>query len=232
MLIGPLTNRELRAWARPVPTCRPGHACAVSVTPGRMVLACFASYTMREGSSHVTAEAALLRRAKAYDPEALADLYDRYAPRMYAYIYRRVGDAALAEDLTSELFVRVLRAIQSNRAWSTSFTAWLYRIAHNLVVDSYRRRPVVPSVALDETPDIPDENDPADVVQTSQDSERLRSALNHLTLEQQEVLTLRFGEGLTARRTAQIMQKTTGAVEALQRRALAALRRILAGEGT
>ena len=71
---------------------------------------------MGEGQkSHVTAEPALLKRARAYDPAALAELYDRYAPKMYAYIYRRVSGAALAEDLTGELFLRVLRAIQNKR---------------------------------------------------------------------------------------------------------------------
>ena len=142
----------------------------------------------------MTDEGSLLQRAKAYDPEALAELYDRYAPRMYAYIYRRVGDAALAEDLSSELFLRVVRSIRTERAWSTSFGAWLYRIAHNLVANWHRDRS------------------------------------RRLTPEQQEVLTLRFGEGLTAAETAQIMNKSTGAVEALQHRAVASLRRILAGD--
>ena len=85
-------------------------------------------------------ELSLLERAKLYDDAALAELYDRYAPRIYAYIYRRTSDAHLAEDLTGDAFVRVLQAIQSERFWHTSFQAWLYRIAHNLVVDHYRRQ--------------------------------------------------------------------------------------------
>jgi RNA polymerase sigma-70 factor (ECF subfamily) len=178
----------------------------------------------------VTDEACLLKRAQTYDPDALAKLYDRYAPRMYAYIYRRVGDAALAEDLTSELFLRVLRAIQNERTWRDSFSAWLYRIAHNLVVDQYRRQSPAPILSLDEALLASDEGDPADVVEGDLARERLRRAIGRLTPEQQEALTLRFGEGLTARETARVMRKTTGAVEALQRRALAALRRMLKGE--
>ena len=98
----------------------------------------------------MTNETKLLERAKTYDEAALAELYDRYAPRIYAYIYRRVSDAALAEDLTGELFVRMLRAIRNERVWRTSFVAWLYRIAHNLVVDHYRQRPPAPLLAIDE----------------------------------------------------------------------------------
>ena len=179
----------------------------------------------------MTDEAAILNRAQAYDLEALAELYDRYAPRMYAYIYRRVSDSALAEDLTSELFVRVLRSIRDSRAWRGSFLPWLYRIAHNLVVDSYRRQPAVPPASLDEAPIISGEDDPLEAVQDAQARERLQAAIRRLTPEQQEVLALRFGEGLTAREVAEVIRKNTGAVEALQRRALATLQRILAGEG-
>lgn len=176
-------------------------------------------------------ERALLERARAYDPAALGELYDRYAPKMYAYIYRRVSDAALAEDLTSELFVRVLNAVQNEQAWRDSFVAWLYRIAHNLVVDTYRRR-LPPSLPLEDLPLESDAADPAEVVQEAVDRSRLRVAIGQLTSDQQQVLALRYGEGLTAKETARIVDKTTGAVEALQHRALAALRRILTREST
>jgi RNA polymerase sigma-70 factor (ECF subfamily) len=148
---------------------------------------------------------------------------------MYAYIYRRVGDARLAEDLTSELFLRLLSAVQSGRAWRNSFVGWLYRIAHNLVVDTYRRR-TPPQVALEDQPLASDEEGPADTVQEAADREALRAALGLLTTDQQQVLALRFGEGLTAKETARILNKTTGAVEAMQHRALASLRRILGKE--
>jgi len=143
-----------------------------------------------------------------------------------------VGDAALAEDLTAELFLRMLRALRSRRPWRTSFRAWLYRIAHNLVVDHYRRQSSISEVALDETLPIAGAGDPADHVETDRAYSELRSALNELTPMQQEVLALRFGEGLTARETGQVMRRTTGAIEALQHRALAALQRILAREDT
>lgn len=177
----------------------------------------------------MTEEGPLLERARAYDVEALADLYDRYASRMYSYIYRRVSDPAVAEDLTGELFLRVLRSIRNERAWRDSFSAWLYRIAHNLVVDHYRSQPPMPVQPLDDCLALSDV-DPAVTTEEALAGERLRAAIRRLTPDQQEVLALRFGESLTAAETGQIMEKSTGAVEALQHRALASLRRILAGE--
>jgi RNA polymerase sigma-70 factor (ECF subfamily) len=171
----------------------------------------------------------LLERAKQYDEAALGELYDSYAPRIYAYIYRRVGDAHVAEDLTGDVFVRVIQAIQSERFWHTSFHAWLYRIAHNLVADHYRRQPPAADLELDERL-VAAEDDPASAVAERLSHRRLRAAISRLTLDQQQVLVLRFGEGMTARGAAEVMDKSTGAIEALQHRALAALRRVLKKE--
>jgi RNA polymerase sigma-70 factor (ECF subfamily) len=174
----------------------------------------------------VTDERILLERAKQYDSEALGELYDQYAPRIYAYVYRRVSDAQLAEDLTGDVFVRVIRAIQSERFWSASFQAWLYRIAHNLVIDYYRRRPATTDLELDERL-VAAQGDLAFDVAERLSHGNLYLAISRLTPDQQQVLALRFGEGMTAREAAQVMDKSTGAVEALQHRALAALRRVL-----
>jgi RNA polymerase sigma-70 factor (ECF subfamily) len=108
----------------------------------------------------------------------------------------------------------------------------VYRIAHNLVVDQYRKRQPVPDLVLDESLLPSSEGDPAGIVENGQALEQLNAAIGRLTPEQQEVLALRYGEGFKAREVAQIMRKTTGAVEALQRRALAALRRNLMGDMT
>ncbi len=177
----------------------------------------------------MTNERTLLERAKQYDEAALGEIYDQYAPRVYAYIYRRVGDACLAENLTGDVFVRVIQAIQAERFWHTSFRAWLYRIAHNLVVDHYRRQPATVELELDEQMMASDDNT-ASIVTERLSNQILRVAINRLTPGQQQVLALRFGEGLTARETAKIMNKSIGAIEALQHRALAALRRVLAKE--
>jgi RNA polymerase sigma-70 factor (ECF subfamily) len=176
----------------------------------------------------VTYEHTLLEQAKQYDEAALGELYDHYAPRIYAYIYRRAGDAHLAEDLTGDVFVRVMQAIQSERFWHTSFQAWLYRIAHNLVVDHYRRQQAA-EMELDEGM-VAAEDDPAYAVAQRLSHQHLWAAINRLTPGQQQVLALRFGEGMTARKTAEVMGKGTGAIEALQHRALATLRRVLKEE--
>jgi RNA polymerase sigma-70 factor (ECF subfamily) len=170
---------------------------------------------------------ALLVRARQYDEAALAELYDCHAPRVYAYVYRRVGDPHLAEDLVGDVFVRVVEAIHSKRPWHTSFRAWLYRIAHNVVVDHYRRPQPVLCASLDKGWPSGVEESPRDPIGDTLDHQRLRAALHHLTQEQQQVLVLRFGEGLTIRETARVLHKTTGAVKALQHRAIIALRRIL-----
>jgi RNA polymerase sigma-70 factor (ECF subfamily) len=177
----------------------------------------------------VTSEQKLLERARAYDEDALGELYDQYAPLIYAYLYRRVHDAQLAEDLTGEVFVRVLQAIQSEQFWHTSFRGWLYRIAHNLVVDHYRKQPPVPMLALDEKL-VAAQGDPDSALAEKLSRQGLLAAISHLTLDQQQVLVLRFGEQLAAREVAEVMDKSVGAVEALQHRALTALRRILKEE--
>lgn len=177
----------------------------------------------------MTDERSLLEGARQYDEAALGELYDRYAPRIYGYVCRRVGDAQLAEDITGDVFVRMLQAIQSERFWQTSFQAWLYRIAHNLVVDHYRRGAKVNESSLDEQLLAAGVN-PAAAVENRLSHQQLDAALRRLTLDQQQVLALRFGEGMTAREVAEVVDKTVGAVEALQHRALAALRRILEKE--
>jgi RNA polymerase sigma-70 factor (ECF subfamily) len=156
-------------------------------------------------------------------------IYDEYAPLVYSYIYRRVGDAMLAENLVGEVFARVLSAIRSHQAWRTSFRGWLYRIAHNLIVDHHRRQPDDPVLQLEEGRVAAGE-DPADALREKASRERLLSAVQELTADQQQVLVLRFGEGLTAREVAKVMGKSVGAVESLQHRGLASLRRRL-GEG-
>lgn len=183
----------------------------------------------RESKRYVTNEHTLLERAKQYDEAALGELYDRYAPRVYAYIYRRVSNAHLAEDLTGDVFVRVIQAIQAERFWHTSFQAWLYRIAHNLVVDYYRRKPPAVELELEERL-VATEGDLISAVVRRFSHQRLHAVISYLTPGQQQVLALRFGEGLKVREVADVMDKSVGAVEGLQHRALAALRRVLEKE--
>jgi len=173
-------------------------------------------------------EQGLLERASRADPEALGALYDRYVDRIYNYIYHRVGQADLAEDLTAQVFARMLEAIREGRAWRTSFSGWIYRIAHNLVIDHYRRRGRAAFVELEEaSPLVSDEADPLRKVEARLESEHLRAALGKLTEEQAEVIALRFLDEFSIAEVAAMMNKTEGAIKALQYRAVLALRRVM-----
>ncbi|MGQ9493039.1 MAG: sigma-70 family RNA polymerase sigma factor [Anaerolineae bacterium] len=173
-------------------------------------------------------ETALLKRAREYDQAAIAEIYDRYSLRIYNYIYHRLGNALLAEDLTATVFLRMLEAIRSSRAWQTSFSGWLYRIAHNLVVDHFRAGHR-DDVSLDDWP-VAFHEHPADVAERSLTQQRLRAAISQLTEEQSLVITLKFLEGMSNAEIAQLMGKSEGAIKSLQFRALAALRRLISGE--
>jgi RNA polymerase sigma-70 factor (ECF subfamily) len=174
-------------------------------------------------------EASLLERAREYDQVALGEIYDRYSRKIHSYIYRHLGDVHLADDLTAEVFLRMLDAVQSAKFARTSLSAWLYRIAHNLVVDHFRSQHQRKTELWDERLRAA-VDDPTVVVEAQLAQQGLRAALSHLTQEQQQVIVLRFGEGLSAPQVAEVLDKSEGAVRALQHRALAALRRIMEEE--
>ena len=169
----------------------------------------------------------LLEQASRADPAALGVLYDQYSGKIYSYIYHRVGQVELAEDLTAQVFMRMLEAVSSGRSWQSSFSGWLYRIAHNLVIDHYRRRGRATFVDIDDASPISSEAEPFEVVEARLNGERIQAALSRLTDEQAEVITLRFIEGLNIAEVAALMDKTEGAVKALQYRAVLALRRVM-----
>ena len=173
----------------------------------------------------------LLALAKELDEAALSELYDRYELKIYSYVYRRTSDQALAEDLTAQVFLKMLEAIHNEKTWHSSFSGWLYRIAHNLVIDHYRARDRQKQVSLDDAPVMHDPgNNPVNAAEIQLDSEYLRSALRRLTGDQAQVVSLRFLEGYSFGEIAAMMDKTEGAVKALQHRAMATLRQLLVYE--
>jgi len=176
-----------------------------------------------------TPESQLLEQARDYDAQALAEIYDLYAGTIYRYLYRYVGDAAQAEDLTSEVFLRLLQVLNTRRAPREHLQRWLYRVAHNLAMDLFRERAKGASLDLDETLAATDDL-PATLVQKHQDREQLRAAIRQLSPDQQQVIILRFGEGLKIREVGQILSKSEGAVKVLQHRAVKRLRKLLASE--
>jgi RNA polymerase sigma-70 factor (ECF subfamily) len=170
-------------------------------------------------------EATLLEQIKQYDTVALAQVYDDYYDRIYRYVYGYLGQVNAAEDLTANVFFRLLRAVRRGKSPRTNLSAWLYRVAHNLVVDSFRRKSP-DELELAEWLES-DEVDPAQTAEHRLLMDRVRLALQQLTEGQQQVIMLKFFQGMDSREIAVIMGKTDGAVDALQHRALRALRKML-----
>ncbi len=171
----------------------------------------------------------LVCRAIQHDREAFGRLYDLYADRIYKYIYYRIGNATEAEDLTEEVFVKSWEAIGRFTWQERSLAAWLFRIAHNLVVDHFRgRRETIP---LEEwSPGQGEAPDPETAIERREILRALREAIGRLTEEQRQVILLRFIEGYSSQEVARIMGKSDEATRALQYRALASLQRLLGQE--
>lgn len=167
-----------------------------------------------------------LKKANALDRNTLGGIYDEYHPLLYSYIYRRVGDVEVARDLTADVFRRFLQAMANGNGPNEQLRAWLYRVAHNIVIDHYRRRRNWPESPLEER--LPsNDDDPDTTAEQRIRCDTVRSAMEQLTADQQEVVALKFLEGLTNAEVADITQRSIGAVKSLQHRALAALRRQL-----
>lgn len=179
----------------------------------------------REGCQ-VQQEESLVRRAQQRDQEAFAQLYEEYFDKIYRYVVIRIGNKAEAEDLTQQVFLNALRSISSFKWKGVPFSAWLYRIAHNLVVDFLRKRAKHTTDSLDGSEAVSGSN-PQLEVERKVDIERLLLATQRLTKLQHEVISLRFSGELSIAEAAKIMGKSQGAVKALQHSALAALRKTL-----
>jgi len=171
-------------------------------------------------------EKTLIRRAQAGDAEAAAALYHQHAEAIFRYLFFRVHDRATAEDLTSEVFLKMVEALPRFADRGAPFAAWLFRIAHDRMVDHHRRAAYRQTEALAETLEDHRPGPEAQAV-TRGETDHLREALGSLTDEQRLVMQLRFVEGYSLEDTARILEKTTGAVKAQQHRALRQLARIL-----
>lgn len=167
----------------------------------------------------------LLDGARRLDSRDLAAIHDRYYPDLYRYLLYRTNDEHTAEDLASEVFIRLLDILHAGRP-PTVLRAWLFGVAGNLIADHYRRQSRRPQVALsDELPALT--TDVESETGSRLAASAVRDALHHLTDEQQQVLALRFGDGRSIDDTATLMRKSVTAVKQLQFRAVAALRRHL-----
>ncbi|MBZ0290000.1 MAG: sigma-70 family RNA polymerase sigma factor [Anaerolineae bacterium] len=168
-------------------------------------------------------EQRLLGRAQQGDADAFAQLYRANVQAIYRYIYHRVNDVLLAEDLTGDVFTRALKSMATYRDQGKPFVAWLYRIAHARVVDYYRMSNRRPKESDVEAEPIPVNANMDEGILRRQAAKSLREAISTLTDEQQQVVILRFIEGQPIETVAEMMGKNANAIKALQHRALRAL---------
>ena len=174
-------------------------------------------------------EESLVRRAREHDQVALTQLYEENFDRIYRYVVLKIGERTEAEDITQQVFINALKSISSYKWKGAPFSAWLYRIAHNLVVDYLRRKTKKATVPLDESL-TKGGDDPVRQLENKLEIEQLAALTGKLTRAQQEVISLRFVGEMPIAQVAGIMGKSEGAIKALQHSAIVALRRVLVGE--
>lgn len=172
-------------------------------------------------------EAGLIARAKRGDETAVSQLYRRYAPGIYGYIASRVGDSAVADDLTSEVFLRALEGLPQFEYRDISIASWLYRIANARMADHFRQQARRRTVPLEERL-LPGQDGFDQEVEAHMKMEQLSEAIERLTAEQHQVILLRFVAGLKLKEVAYAMDKSTDAIKMLQLRALTRLRQVVA----
>ena len=175
-------------------------------------------------------EAELAHRASQGSGDAFSQLYVRYFDAIYRYVYYRTGHVAEAEDLTERVFLKAWEAMGRYEQRSCGFRAWLFRIARNLVTDHYRTRKE--TLALEDVPPSLEyeSTTPEGILTRQEDVRRLQAAIARLSEEQQQVIILRFIEGISHAEVATIIGKSVGACRVVQHRALAALHEILKDE--
>lgn len=173
----------------------------------------------------------LIRRAQRGDQVALTQLYETHFDRIYRYIVIKIGDRTEAEDMTQQVFLHALQSISAYKEKGLPFSSWLYRIAHNQVVDFLRKKAKHATIPLDESLPLPAaDGDPKYLVEKKMTIEEIVMATRELTAAQREVVSLRFAGELSITEVAGVMGKSEGAVKALQHSAIAALRKALVKE--
>jgi RNA polymerase sigma-70 factor (ECF subfamily) len=166
-----------------------------------------------------------LEGLKNLDSQVIGAVYDRYFADVYRFVYYKLNDEQVAEDISSDVFVRLLEAVKKKRGPDKNIKGWLLATASYAVADYLRQAYRRPMEVLSDA--MPDENASTltDEIDRREKVDSVQEAYAELTLDQQNVLALRFGDGYSLEETAKVMQKKVNAVKALQFRALAALQR-------
>ena len=166
-----------------------------------------------------------LKLAAQGDQEAFGVLYERYVSRIYSYIYYRTGNQHDAEDLTARVFFRALRHVENYKDRGLPLSAWLYRIAHNLVANWHRDNSRRNEVPLDEILLVQHGGDlPEVVLIENEEKEKLLKVIHHLPADRQQLILLKFGEHLSNAEIGRVMGRSEGAVKSLYHRTLLSLR--------
>jgi RNA polymerase sigma-70 factor (ECF subfamily) len=161
-----------------------------------------------------------------YNEATLANLYEEYYDKIARYAYTCIGDRAGAEDLAGEVFLRALESLKSYQERGIPMQAWLFKIAHNLVIDHLRKTAKRQTVPID-TVQIESDADPMTIADTNIEFEKVTVAMRQLTQQQREILRLRFFGGLTSKEVGDILNKSDGAVREMQRSTIEKLRKVL-----
>jgi RNA polymerase sigma-70 factor (ECF subfamily) len=173
--------------------------------------------------SQTSSESELVSCAKR-DPEAFGALYERYVDKIYSYVYYRTGNHHDAEDLTARTFYRALKHLHRYQDRGLPFSAWLYRIAHNLVANFHRDRSRRQVIALDEVSLVSPRPDAEGNLELEDNQKRLLRLIRRENPDRQQLLILKFVEQMSNREIAQIMGRSEGAIKSLYHRTLLALR--------
>jgi len=163
----------------------------------------------------------LVKRAIGGDFAAFGNLYGIYLDRIYRYVFYQVKDKMTAEDITEEVFLKAWKAINSCKGKEQTFSSWLYRIAHNRVIDIFRSQRKERTVEMETVAEL---NQPAVEIETELDHQEILNNLTDLPPNQRQVIILKFIEGLDNQEIGRIIGKSQGAIRVLQTRALAKLR--------
>jgi len=174
----------------------------------------------------VVAEWDIVRRGQRYEEDALQALYEKYYPRIYNYAFVQIGDVQAAEDLASDVMLKMIESIGKYQFKGLPFGAWVFRIARNRLIDLHRRRRRRGEVDLSETL-VSTLANPQALAERALERGQIQVAMRYLTDEQRQVISLKFIEGFDNRSIGRIMNRNEGAVKSLQHRALGALRRVL-----
>lgn len=172
-------------------------------------------------------EVELVARARQGDMDAIGSLYDQHRESIFRYLWLRLGDQPLAEDLAGDVFLRMLDALPRYQALGLPFRAWLYRIAHNMLVDYFRKTKNRTPISIEALNEYKAIDDPPETVERRLLAEQVNAALSQLDQSQRDTVVLRFLMGLSLQETALALGKSEAAVKALQHRGLNALRRAL-----